>query len=123
MKVNSVRPNIFDAVIGRLPPEAPPSILALLKPLHHESAVLNALEDSPPDPILSAEAMALRVDAQRTSVRELVTQSEPELAREISAWRAADNAARMPDEKFAAEVRTALRVALFVRQPHARHRS
>ena len=116
MQVNSVRPNAFDAVIGQLPPDAPPSILSLLKPLRQEVAALYDLEDSPPDPMLSAEVMALRIDAQRARVRELVAQSESEIAREISLWCPPDDAARIPDEKFAALVRHALRVALFVRQ-------
>jgi hypothetical protein len=117
MQTNDVRPNAIADVINKLPPEAPRAVHSLLAPLAQEVALLHVMEDAQP-----TEAQAARIDAQRAHVRHLVAQSEPEIAREISAWRAADNVARMPGEKFAADVCTALRVALFVRQPHATRR-
>ena len=71
--------------------------------------VLHVMEDAQP-----TEAQLARIDAQRSRVRMLVTQSEPAIARELAAC---------PDAKFSAEVRDALRAAQFIRQPHARWQS
>ena len=115
MQTDDVRPNAIAEVMSRLPSEAPPAVRSLLEPLREEVALLHSMEDRQ-----LTEAQVARIDAQRSRVRSMVAQAEPEIARAFSSWRPTDNAVPMPAEKLAEEVRAALRMALFIRRPHAR---
>lgn len=103
-------------LITRVPGDNPTSdkIRSGISRLEKEATALYEIVTGPADPMVSAAAIAMRVDAEKSRLRALAARSRGELDTLVANFRASEEAARrsrasLKADQYAPEIRTAVR--------------